>query len=390
MRCWAEAIAPVKVALRQLPSLVLLVSEDTAGLIDLAAELVRLGCERQELLVTDRVGVARVVDPPTYTIVRALDRDHGLRVYAPDPPGQDATWCELGYRHPLADRLRAERGTLLLVGPERWRVVPDNGWLSVDAALELVVPGDRALHQAMQLPARRRVPLRLAGGRRGVASLWVIRNDAIAAIDKLLATLPDEVVARLSCAATSGNEPTVLIRARGGRSAPPDLSLVGAEAYAPLNQMPDVYAPAGAIVEPPLRRERLRQVLAVGTNEVMWLAPRRAARPVPGWSASPTARSRRCRTGPSTSSTRARPRSRRGCARRSSTSRRSCRPGGSGARRSRRRSRPSRSRSAASAASAARWRRPSRRRRVRSLAWQRRRTRRARRDRRPSAPAAAT
>jgi hypothetical protein len=37
--------------------------------------------------------------------------------------------------------------------------------------------------------------------------------------------------------------------------------------------MPDVYAPAGAIVEPPLRHDRLRQVLGVKPAEVMWLAP---------------------------------------------------------------------------------------------------------------------
>ena len=52
----------------------------------------------------------RVVDPPTYTVVRALDREAGLRVLRADPPSQDAVWTELGYRHPLADRLRARRG----------------------------------------------------------------------------------------------------------------------------------------------------------------------------------------------------------------------------------------------------------------------------------------
>jgi hypothetical protein len=276
VRCWAEAIAPVKVGVAELPSLAVVTCEPATTIVDLAAELVRLGCDRQELLVASDVGIARIVDPPTYTLVRAVDREAGLRGYWPDPPGQDLTWCELGYRHPLADRLRAERSTLLLVGPERWRVVPDAGWLPVDSALELVIPGDRVAHQVAPLPPRRRVPLRLAGGRRGVASLWVIRDDAIAAVDKLLATLPEDVVARLACAATGGpgvEAPTVIIRARSGRSAPPDLSLAGAEAYAPLHQMPDVYAPSGAIVEPPLRHERLRQVLGVRPAEVMWLAP---------------------------------------------------------------------------------------------------------------------
>jgi len=45
---------------------------------------VRLGCDRVEISINGDHGVLRVVDPPTYTIVRALDRDHGLRVFGPD------------------------------------------------------------------------------------------------------------------------------------------------------------------------------------------------------------------------------------------------------------------------------------------------------------------
>src|ERR1700760_1656661 len=83
VKCWAEALAPVRAKTPELPSLVLFETATPDGVIDLAAELVRLGCDRQELLVGER-GLIRVVDPPTYTIVRALDRDGGLRVYAPD------------------------------------------------------------------------------------------------------------------------------------------------------------------------------------------------------------------------------------------------------------------------------------------------------------------
>src|SRR5580704_14679114 len=75
VRCWAEALGPVRNATPELPSLVLFETERAADLIDLAAELVRLGCDRQELLIAGDRGVIRVVDPPTYTIVRALDRE---------------------------------------------------------------------------------------------------------------------------------------------------------------------------------------------------------------------------------------------------------------------------------------------------------------------------
>jgi hypothetical protein len=275
--CWAEAVAAARAAVPVIPALVLLVTE-SAAMVELAAELVRLGCDRQELLVAGGVGAIRVVDPPTYTVIRALDHEGGLRVFTPDPAGQEVVWTELGYRHPLADRLRAPPGTLLLIGGDRWRTVPDAGWLGLDAAVELAVPGDRAVLPATPLPARRRIELRMSGGRREPPSLWVVRQGGVAAIDKLLAYLPEDVVARLTFAATGGDDPLVIVRARSGRHAPPELALA-AEDYAPLAELPDVYVPAGSIVEPPLRRERLRQILTgpegagAAGGDVLWLAP---------------------------------------------------------------------------------------------------------------------
>jgi hypothetical protein len=269
VRCWAEAIALEKTSVAQTPPLVLLVTPDREGVLDLSAELLRLGCERQEILVTAEAGVIRAVDPPTYTIVRAIDRDGGLRAYAPDPAGQEAVWTQLGFRHPLATRLQTQKGQLLLVAPDGWRLVEDDGWRSLESALQLAVSGKGVELAAKPLETKRRVELRFAPGRREAASLWVIREGGMAAIDKLLEYLPEEVVQRLTFAAT---DQAIIIRARTGRHGPPDLSL-DAEEYAPLSHMPDVYGPAGSIVEPPLRRERLRQVLGVEQGQVAWLAP---------------------------------------------------------------------------------------------------------------------
>lgn len=279
VRCWAEAIPPAKIANPEIPSLVLFVSEDAAGLIDLAAELVRLGCGRQELLVTDGVGVARVVDPPTYTIMRALDRDAGapwnVQAFASDPPGQDLVWTELGYKHPLAPLLKPDPKRLLLVARGAWTQIPDEGWRGLDHALELTVPA-RVEPFVPTTFQPRKIELRLSRGRREAGSLWVFRQGGVAAIDKLLEYLPEDIVARLTFAASArakdDSDPTIIVCARTGRHPPPDLALQAAEMYAPISQMPDVYAPAGAFIEPPLRRERLRQVLGVGANEVTWLA----------------------------------------------------------------------------------------------------------------------
>ncbi|MGE0547084.1 MAG: hypothetical protein AB7O24_02970 [Kofleriaceae bacterium] len=270
IRCWAEAIEPIQTPVATIPSLVLFVTK-AAELIDLAAELVRLGCDRQELLVTGELGVIRVVDPPTYTVVRAIDHEAGLQVFSPDPLQQEAVWSELGSHHPLADQLRGEAGTLLLISANGWFSIANHGWFGLDAALDLSASGGVTLAPAERLPERRKVLLRLAHGQREPPSLWVVRSHAIAEIDRLLEYLPEEIVARLTFAATGGPEPTIIVRARTGRQAPPDLAL-DAEQYSPLAQLPDVYAPTGTIVEPPLRRERLRSILHIEQGELVWLA----------------------------------------------------------------------------------------------------------------------
>ena len=269
VRCWAEALQPVPVGVTGVPALVIFATAHAAEVLDVAAELVRLGCDRLDISVHGDTGFVRVVDPPTYSIVRALDRDRGLRVFGPDPAGQEVTWTELGYRHPLAAHLVPEPASLLLVGTDRWRTAPDANWHGLESALELAVPGDKVAHVATKLPARRKIELKLSMGRREITSLWVMRAHGVAAVDRLLEYLPEEIVARLQFAVAGD---VVILRARTGRHPAPDLSLKEAEEYAPLGGMADVYAPAGAIVEPPLRRERLRQILGIGTAEVMWLA----------------------------------------------------------------------------------------------------------------------
>jgi hypothetical protein len=274
VKCWAEAIAPVEVGDPQIPAQVLLVTQTAADLVDLAAELLRLGCDRQEMMVGD-VGVIRAVDPPTYSVVRALDHERGMRAYAADPPNQDAVWVEIGFRHPLADRLRAESGHMLLVSARSSTSIASAGWVGLDAVLDVVVPGRAEPMIGGTLPARRRIELRLVGGRRESPSLWVIRQGGVAALDRLLDYLPEDIVARLVFAAVPTDDaaqPIIVLRARTSRHPPPDLALPGAEEYAPLHHMPDLYAPAGSIVEPPLRRERLRSIIGIDAGQVVWLA----------------------------------------------------------------------------------------------------------------------
>ncbi len=274
VQCWAEAVSLTKTP-TEIPSLVLFVVSSSAQLMGLSSELLRLGCERQELLVSDGLSAIRATDPPTYSVVRALDRENGMRVYAPDPIGQDSVWTELGYHHPLASRLVTETGSLLLVSNDAWRAIPNTGWRGLESVLELTVPGTAVQFSSKPPTSKLKVELRLAAGRRDPVSMWVLRDSGVSSVDRLLEYLPEDVAARLSFAVATGGsgDPVVLLRSRtSGRHAHPDLSLEG-EMYSPIAEMLDLYAPSWAIVEPPLRRERLRSVVGVSPDEIVWLAP---------------------------------------------------------------------------------------------------------------------
>lgn len=92
--CWAELLAPVWVGDHDIScALALFALAKSKAALPLAGELLRLGCDRQELAFGG-VGedappaLLRAVAPPYYTLLRALDDPRGARVFVPTPPGR--------------------------------------------------------------------------------------------------------------------------------------------------------------------------------------------------------------------------------------------------------------------------------------------------------------
>jgi hypothetical protein len=278
--CWAELLP-----LRRTPSLdvpggpVLFLPADERELLPLAGELLRLGCDRQELCLAEsgsgRTALLRAAAPPYFTLTRAIDRMGGLRAFTPVIAGQHAVWMELGHTHPLARTLRPPVGTLLLLpGEGRWMTAPDGPWLDLYQLVDLQLPEPAEDWEPRPAPGRLAVPLRLAQAARvEPASLWVLRENAVAQVESLVHTLPEALLAQLRFAVSGPPEaPCVVLRARPGREKPPELGLSGT-AYAPLPQLPNLYLPCDALLEPPLRRDRLRALLTPDTDTVTWLHP---------------------------------------------------------------------------------------------------------------------
>ncbi len=133
--CWAEILplehdrAPID-RLDSTPVLFDLVSSD--DLAQLAIEMLRLGNDRQGyrwLEDASQPGVRallRVVGPPYYTLLRAIDRIGGTKAPVAYLERYPRVWVEIGYSHPLLAQVKPPAGKILLLRPPRqWSLLVD-------------------------------------------------------------------------------------------------------------------------------------------------------------------------------------------------------------------------------------------------------------------------
>ncbi len=304
--CWAELLPATRGAEPEPPlGEVVFVSEGDEGFLRISGELLRLGSEDQRLafFVDDegrRHNFCRVADPPYYAILRALDHREGLRAFRPTRPG-GRVCIEIGHRHPLAERLEAEPGQLVLIpgseqgnepatskgaankltiSPQPWLRVPDGPWLDLHEVSHVVLPGV-VPWKPIKPDRRLQIDLRLVRAPAArPPTLWVLRERAIDQMETLVRTLPDVIVARLRFAAMNvpdasapgGERTLVVLRARRNEQEPPALDL-DAETYTAVPQVPDLHVPLGHMIDPPLRPARLRELLLDDPERIVWLAP---------------------------------------------------------------------------------------------------------------------
>lgn len=256
---WLEAVPPMHVGEPTEPiAPVLFAIPDASAMLAAAGEMLRLGAERQRYRLGS-VCLLLVDAPPYYTVVSALEPDSRRRAYR--PTGNEGVWMELGFAHPLVDRITVAEGELLLVGADGWLHLGAAGWDDVDKLIDLVLPATRSALVPEPLTAKLEVALRLTRtGTTRPAALWVVRDDAVAQLEKILVDLPSDVVdALLFATGRVGDADVVVLRAREGASTL-ELAL-RAERYARHAELPALWLPTDAMLEPPLGRAHLSRLL---------------------------------------------------------------------------------------------------------------------------------
>jgi len=267
--CWAELVAPKRVrdAGGDAATVVFLIPSEKVASV--AAEILRLGCPRQELRMLEGRALLRVVDPPYYAVARALDGVEGVRAFRPTTSAR--VLVELGFDHPLAAHVAPREDAVVLVpGQGPWILLPDGPFEDLGAHVELgLAAAPMHLETVTELP-RIAVPLRLARAARPAApTTFVLPIEAEGRLHAFVRAVPEDVVDGLLFAVTV-DPPRIVLRARPN-VVPGAAPLGDAEAFAPHPQVPNVLVPCTATLEPPVRREHLVTLLAPEPAELAFV-----------------------------------------------------------------------------------------------------------------------
>ncbi len=251
-----------------------------ADLPAITGEILRLGNDRQAFRWVrddhDSSVLLRVIGPPYYSLLRALDRDGQAgapRAYVERAPG---VWIEIGHTHPLLGQLKAPAGKLILLRPSRdWVYLDEVPYRDIYEILEFALPDAEVRWRDATLQQAMKVPLRLApSGSQDPAELWVLRERPVAALDAFVRSADDHLLGRLSFAVGEGvgGAKIVVLRVRPSRLPPPVLPLQATE-FRPYLKLPNLFMPQGWRLHPPLRRDAVRKLFAEDPDQVTWLFP---------------------------------------------------------------------------------------------------------------------
>lgn len=281
--CWLQLLplqreASAPTVSNQMP--VLFELPDPAQLPELVSEVLRLGNDRQSFRYLQEDAqtriLLRVIGPPYYSLLRALEPDgptSAPRAYLERAP---RVWVEIGYTHPLIEQIRPATGMLLLMRPPHdWISFDDAPFRDIYDILEFTLPQAPVQWSATELSQRLRVPLQLIpSNTTEPAELWVLRERAEDQIDALVRDADDQLLSRLSFAVGEfEGHKSIVLRVRPSKLPPPVLVLQG-RSFRPYLKLSNLFVPCGQRLQPPLRRDALRKLLAEDPARVTWLYPR--------------------------------------------------------------------------------------------------------------------
>ena len=207
LSCWLQALDAERDDTPPLSTQAPVIFEvpDPAILPQLVGEMLRLGNDRQSYCWLETDGASRVllrvVGPPYYTLLQSLDphfsgSPRSLTAFVEQAP---RVWVQIGYRHPVATRIKLVDDQMLLIRPGRkWTYLDDPPFRDIYDALQFPLPSAPTLWQAVESPEKLTIPLKLAAGNAAdLPEFWVLRDRAAERLDAFVRDADDRLIQRL-------------------------------------------------------------------------------------------------------------------------------------------------------------------------------------------------
>src|SRR5262249_46266893 len=156
--------------------------------------------------------------------------------------------------------------------PRAWTTLDDAPFQDIYEILDFALPAAPVNWKEGTAQEKFKVALRLGpSSSTEPAQLWVVRDNAVAQLDKLVSEAHDTLLERLAFAvAEADGETTIVLRVRPSKHAPPALVLQGKE-FRPVAKMHNLFLPVRQDLQPRLRRDVVRQLLADDPDKIVWL-----------------------------------------------------------------------------------------------------------------------
>lgn len=253
-----------------------------AMLPTVVGEMLRLGNDRQSFRLLDEGddsrALLRVVGPPYYTLLRAIDRlataGGTVRAYSEASP---RVWVELGYSHPFARQIQPDDGQMLLIrSPRTWQYVPDDEFRDVYEILNFTLPNRASQWTEAEAGERITVPIKLVPGNAAdAAEMWVVRRDGLDRLDALVRDADGRLTEQLRFAVgtSPAGERSVILGVAPSKKSLPIVELDGAVAFKSYWRIPNLFLPVGTRLHPTIRRDVVTKLLAEDRDRRVWLFP---------------------------------------------------------------------------------------------------------------------
>lgn len=272
LTCLAEAIPTEKNKSVDNAVVLFMPRSKTVKAVDLANELLRLGCDRQEICFfnTGPQFIIKAIRPSYYTISGSLDDSGALSSFVPVVSGQEKIWVEYGYAHKLGASLQVTDDKLVLIlRDSKLLSLADGPWTDIYTWMNLVVPQTTV---AQTLPPKEKFNVQLtleAAQNNRTPNLWLV--DDFSVLDSLVDELSEaECNKWLFSVATINDVKRVLLLPTRGQKNVPQLNVCG-EPFNSHKEIDNLYLPKNTGLRPQLTTQTVKNLLADNPNQLTWV-----------------------------------------------------------------------------------------------------------------------